>query len=184
MDPGGDLGGDLVNRLRKLEAENASLRVELSGSSSHAELASTPAPASALGAAVSTKEPVAPAWPLVPAGEAQSPMATTKKTTTAKEKEEMASRRACWSTAEVFELRRAMRELPSSIERTSRWRQIAERVNSVEKNGGAGCTGVDRATSRECYVKAVELAKEVRKDHEAINGSCRARVRGNVRSQI
>ena len=56
----------------------------------------------------------------------------------------------CFSPAALSALRLAMRELPPSIERTSRWKQIAERV-SAAANG--------TRTPRECYVKALTLAR-------------------------
>ena len=55
-----------------------------------------------------------------------------------------------FSPAALSALRLAMRELPPSIERTSRWKQIAERV-SAAANG--------TRTPRECYAKALTLAR-------------------------
>ena len=55
---------------------------------------------------------------------------------------------AAFSPAALSALRLAMRELPPSIERTSRWKQIAERVSAAADG---------TRTPRECYEKALAL---------------------------
>ena len=57
---------------------------------------------------------------------------------------------AAFSPAALSALRLAMRELPPSIERTSRWKQIAERVSAAADG---------TRTPRECYEKALALAR-------------------------